>query len=160
MNTTLAFLILAVFNSAPFDQAVSLATSERPERAWAHVRSLHQRDPHYLGHAVRHLTGRSHEAFRLGLALLWQGDRPKASRAFQDALKDNPRDAWSLSYLGLLESEMGRPDVGERLLQRAVSLMPDHPLPHWFLGQVLYRKGNREMAADEIHKAMSLRRAH
>lgn len=153
-------LILATFNTAPFDQAVSLAVSDRPERAWAHVRHLHQRDPHYLGHAIRHLKDKPHEAFRLGLAYLWRGDRPLAARAFQGALRENPRDAWSLSYLGLMESEMGHPDVAERLLQRAVSIMPDHALPHWFLGQALYRKGSGKTAAQEIHKAMLLRRGH
>ena len=61
---------------------------------------------------------------------------------------------------GLMESEMGHPDVAERLLQRAVSIMPDHPLPHWFLGQALFRKGNGKTAALEIHKAMLLRRGH
>jgi tetratricopeptide (TPR) repeat protein len=66
--------------------------------------------------------------------LLRENDQPAAARAFESAIRLNPRDATSMANLGGIELLAGRTDRARALFESVLTLEPDDPVVHRNLG--------------------------
>jgi tetratricopeptide (TPR) repeat protein len=102
------------------------------------------------------IKGRHGELHRLlGQAKLNKGDREGALDAFKKAVKFNPDDAESLSFLGVLFTEQaGDHEVALSLFQRSVELDPTNSLFRQRLGKLLYAMGDYQGAEHHLKTAL------
>jgi tetratricopeptide (TPR) repeat protein len=92
----------------------------------------------------------------LGFALWYSGDHVKAAAALDDSLRLNPVAADVYSFRGMTYRESGDWNQARRMLQRAIALDPQRPLPYIDLGLVLLRQGNLESAVAQFDAGLNL----
>lgn len=91
----------------------------------------------------------------LGEALVRVDQLGEAEKRFKKAVKANPRDAESLSWLGrLFLDRSGDVDIALSLTRQAVALAPDQPLYRDRLAAALLAAGRPEEAAGEFQEAL------
>jgi tetratricopeptide (TPR) repeat protein len=95
--------------------------------------------PYYLGHLYRK-----------------KGDVPKATVAFERALRLAPNDVPTMTWLGEAALDQGRPDAGEPLFAKAVSLEPRSAAAHYSLGRAALGRKDYVGAARHLEEALAL----
>ncbi len=97
----------------------------------------------------------------LGVAYDTLGKNKEAVSYLQRTLTGNPRDAGSLSRLGVLYVQEGQgDDIGVTLCRQAVELDGTKGA-HWYrLGKVQYHLGDYEGALDSLRECVRLHRTH
>lgn len=77
----------------------------------------------------------------------------EAIAEYEKAVSLSPNDYRFWTALGVAYEQAGDHDKGERALKRAVSLAPSYGQPHWFLGNLLLRRGRYDEAFSELRLA-------
>jgi tetratricopeptide (TPR) repeat protein len=95
-------------------------------------------------------------AVREGLVLHRAGKLPEAAQSYQQAHRENPRDADALLLLGILARQTGRNDAAVELIAEAVKLRPRHAGFHAALAQAQIARGDAVAAEIECHRALEL----
>ena len=95
--------------------------------------------PYYLGHLYRK-----------------KGDIPKATVAFERALRLSPSDVPTMTWLGEAALDQGRPDAAEPLFAKAVSLEPGSAAAHYGLGRAALGRKDYAGAARHLEQALAL----
>lgn len=90
--------------------------------------------------------------------LIKEGDYQRAFDLAAEAAQRNPRDARNLFLAGKALLRLDRPDVGLRWLERAMTLDPDYPEPHYLAAQA-YRRLGRAADAERALAAFQSARA-
>lgn len=95
--------------------------------------------------------------FELAVTYDKAGQFPKAERELEKVIRDNPRQAEALNYLGYSWADRGvKLGRAEGLLKRAVKLQPNNPYFLDSLGWDYFKQGKLRQAARELSKATSL----
>lgn len=97
----------------------------------------------------------------LGITYYSMGRRDSAIEALRRSVELNPRDPMTLNYLGMALSQDGREGqraVAERLLRRAVDLVPHYGDAHYNLAVALLIKDQPDptLAAEHYRRALEL----
>jgi Flp pilus assembly protein TadD len=93
---------------------------------------------------------------RLGSALLSRGDsEEEAIRAFDMALKLNPRNAEAKTGKGIVLLRKGDFALAEQLLREALLQSPDPVKIHYELGLLYQKKGSFDQAVAEFKEGIS-----
>ncbi|HAA74579.1 TPA: hypothetical protein DCE37_05615 [Candidatus Latescibacteria bacterium] len=94
-----------------------------------------------------------------GLSLLAKDDLSGAVAAFRDSVALD--DQFGLGYLGLAQAldRQGVVDEAIKVVQQAIVLMPEDPLPHTSLSRLYQQKDLIEEAEEEMAESMRLQRA-
>lgn len=92
------------------------------------------------------------------LALVSQSKLPlnqigEAIAEYEKAVSLSPNDYRFWTALGVAYEQSGNADKGEAALKRASSLAPSYAQPHWYLGNLLLRRGRYEEAFAELRLA-------
>jgi tetratricopeptide (TPR) repeat protein len=95
--------------------------------------------PYYLGHLYRK-----------------KGDIPKATVAFERALRLMPGDVPTMIWLGEAALDQGRPDAAEPLFAKAVSLDPRSAAAHYGLGRAALVRKDFAGAARHLEEALAI----
>ena len=82
--------------------------------------------------------------------------RESAKTAFEQSLALNPRDAWTLMYLGNCHLQDRDYPNAAQLFLRATELLPDRSIGYWLLGQVHERLGDWESAESHYLRAVEV----
>src|SRR5215471_13574863 len=99
----------------------------------------------------------SAEAYHLlGFALWYGGDRSKVAAALDQSLRLNPAAADVNSFRGMTYRESGELDQARRMLQRAIALEPQLPLPYVDLAVVFLRQKRLENAVGQFEAGLNL----
>lgn len=77
----------------------------------------------------------------------------EAIAEYEKAVSLSPNDYRFWTSLGTAYEQAGEHDKGEVALRRAVSLAPSYGHPHWFLGNLLLRRGRYDEAFNELRLA-------
>ena len=77
----------------------------------------------------------------------------EAIAEYEKAVSLSPNDYRFWTALGTAYEQAGEHDKGEVALKRAVSLAPSYGHPHWFLGNLLLRRGRYDEAFSELRLA-------
>lgn len=85
-----------------------------------------------------------------------QGDIERALQIFNAVLSEYPNDAPVLVDAGLSNLLLNRLDDAQAQLERAISLQPNHPMAHKYLGDIYDRKGDLNRAEEHYQKTMQL----
>lgn len=94
--------------------------------------------------------------FGLGYLLWTQHRYPEAKKEFELELKNDPRHAQALAYLGDTEIKLEQPAEAEADLRKAVEL-PDAIRMAWVdLGIVLAGEGKNDEAAEDFERAIAM----
>ena len=91
-----------------------------------------------------------------GIAQLKQGHVQDALTEFRSAVAENPRDAVSHDYIGIILGESGQLDQALAEFEQAARLQPALPDPHFHLGLAYERTGRTGQAIAEYHEALRL----
>ena len=89
---------------------------------------------------------------QFGLLLLGKSDMAGAARAFEHAVRENPKDTMSLVNLGGLELAAGRPDRAKVLFESALALDPGDLVAHKNLGTIYAQSPGGQPAAVAHYK--------
>jgi tetratricopeptide (TPR) repeat protein len=82
------------------------------------------------------------------------GMRAEAISAYQNAIKQNPHDAASMSALGSLFSENGENlEIAEVFCRESVELSPENALFHYRLGRLYHRQNRLQEALKSFSQA-------
>jgi tetratricopeptide (TPR) repeat protein len=90
------------------------------------------------------------------LAQLKGGYVREALSEFRAAVAENPHDAVSHDYIGVLLGESGKLDEALAEFEQAARLEPSFPDPHFHLGLAYERTGRPGEAISEYHEALRL----
>jgi len=97
--------------------------------------------------------------YMLAFALWYSGDRARAAEALDESLRLNPAAADASSFGGMVHRESGNLGKARVLLQRAIALEPQRPLPYVDLALVFLRQGNLDRALGQFEAGLNLRAA-
>jgi tetratricopeptide (TPR) repeat protein len=123
-------LLLAAEFLDPAEAALLNAQSLAPETmTW----------PYYLGHLYRK-----------------KGDIPRATDAFERALRLTPTDVPTMTWLGEAALDQGRPEAAESLFTKAASLDPRSAAAHYGLGRAALGRKDYAAAAQHLEQALAL----
>ncbi len=86
--------------------------------------------------------------FRAALIALWQEDLATAETHLRAAIEANPGEASSHAYLGAVLLATGRPDDAILATDFALSLQPDGFAPQMKAGELWFRLGDPDRAAE------------
>jgi tetratricopeptide (TPR) repeat protein len=95
-------------------------------------------------------------ALREGLALHRAGRLQEAAKSYQQAHREDSRDADALLLLGILARQTGRNEAAVGLIAAAVELRPDNAGFHAALAQAQAAHGNRAAAELSCRRALEL----
>jgi tetratricopeptide (TPR) repeat protein len=95
--------------------------------------------PYYLGHLHRK-----------------RGDIPRATVAFERALRLTPTDVPTLTWLGEAALDQGRPEAAESLFTQAVSIDPRSAAARYGLGRAALGRKDYVGAAQHLEQALAL----
>lgn len=97
--------------------------------------------------------------FALATALERAGDPLGAVEVMERLLQQDPMNAYALNFVGYVLADHGlRLEEARRLLQRAVSILPDEPAVLDSLGWCELHRGDLEAAQELLERAVALRR--
>ena len=91
-----------------------------------------------------------------GVAALQHGDKEKAKRFFQQALKSDPRNVDAHTYLGMVAADANELKEAERHFAAAASLAPSEPSTRNNYGAILMRLGRRSEARMQFEASLKL----
>jgi predicted O-linked N-acetylglucosamine transferase (SPINDLY family) len=94
--------------------------------------------------------------FESGMSHHRAGRLAEAERIYRQVLAQQPNHADVLHRLGMLEDQLGRPDVGVELIQRAIELQPNLAGAHSNLGNALTHSGRFDEAIASHRIALRL----
>ena len=92
----------------------------------------------------------------LGLIQVMRGKREEARRAFEAALKADPRHFRAKTNLANLVLEAGQTDEAIRLYQEVLKLNPEYALAHHNLGAAYRKRGQIDKAVYHIKQGQRL----
>ena len=97
-------------------------------------------------------------ALNLGIALLNKKDFVAAEKQLREVVKKDDKSATAHMYLGLTLVSLKQNDEAEKELLIAISLPGGDKLAqaHKFLGAIYWQKGQKQQAADELEKYVTL----
>ena len=97
-------------------------------------------------------------AQNLGVALLYKKDFAAAETQLRDVVKRDDKSATAHLYLGVTLSSMKQNDEAEKELLVAIGLPGGDKLAlaHKYLGGIYWQKGQKQQAADELEKYVTL----
>src|SRR5215813_992671 len=72
---------------------------------------------------------------------------------YEKAVSLSPNDYRFWMSLGVAREQVGEVDAGEQALRKAISLAPSYSYPHWYLGNLLLRRGQYDEAFAELRTA-------
>src|ERR1700683_2457853 len=87
---------------------------------------------------------------------LRNGHVAEAQWLFRQILSYAPQHSRALHFLGLIEGQNGRLDLGIDLIRRAIALEPGIAMYHSNLGELLRRAGRLEEAIVEGRRAVEI----
>ena len=96
----------------------------------------------------------------LAMAQMEQGNYDGAEASLERALKNNDRDAFSLSLLGTLRYRQKKYEEARDYLAKAVKLNPEDANAQHFLGSALNNLGQRKAAETALRKALQIKPGH
>jgi tetratricopeptide (TPR) repeat protein len=96
------------------------------------------------------------EDLEVALAHHRAGRHQEAEALYRKVLDRSPDHPDALHFLGILETERGRPDRGAELIGLAVKALPNVPDPHVDLGNALRQAGKGEAAVASYRRALAL----
>jgi protein O-GlcNAc transferase len=108
--------------------------------------------PPRASHASRLL-----ERFRLAQALHQAGRLAEARSIYQELLRQNPRHADALHFLGLVALQTNQSEHGVRLIERALAINPKYPEALGNLGLGYADMGRHQDALASFDKALALK---
>ena len=94
------------------------------------------------------------------MAQMEQGNYDGAEASLERALKNNDRDAFSLSLLGTLRYRQKKYEEARDYLAKAVKLNPEDANAQHFLGSALNNLGQRKAAETALRKALQIKPGH
>ena len=97
------------------------------------------------------------DAIQLGIGLQQKGDIPGAAEIYRSILAGHPDDVNALHFLGIAEHQLGRSNEALTLIERAITLAPQHPDLHNNHGNILKRLGRAEEAEAAYTEVLKLR---
>jgi superkiller protein 3 len=94
----------------------------------------------------------------LGIALLNKNEFAEAEKELREVVSKNAKSATAHMYLGITLSRLKKDDEAEAELVRAIGLPGGDKLAlaHKFLGALYWKKGQKQQAADELEKYVTL----
>ena len=111
----------------------------------------------FLEKAVKLNPGFGAAHFYLGECFRDLDRRDQAMASYKQAVKRNPRDAGSLSALGLLYDEKGEnPEISMMFCENSVAISPDKDLYLIRLGDLYEKHGHLQKALDMFERAALL----
>lgn len=84
------------------------------------------------------------------------GKLQEARAVYQWVLEGEPNHPVALHLTGLLARQVGRPDIAEPLIRRALAVRPDYAEAHADLGLLLHETGRNDEAHLEMKQAFAL----
>jgi tetratricopeptide (TPR) repeat protein len=72
---------------------------------------------------------------------------------YEKAVSLSPNDYRFWMSLGVAREQVGEVDAGEQALRQAIALAPSYSYPHWYLGNLLLRRGRYDEAFAELRTA-------
>jgi tetratricopeptide (TPR) repeat protein len=115
-----------------FEKAVQLSPQE--EQFWGNLADAYRWAPGESGKAAG--------AYRHAMELA------------EDALRVNPRDAWTLADLALYRAKTGQGPAAAQAIERAAALAPRDPSVDYYAAQVYYLQGDRRQSLARLAKAL------
>ncbi len=97
-----------------------------------------------------------HEAFQAASAHHRAGELREAENLYRQILAADPNHAGAWHLLGLVAHQVGRGDMAEQWIGRAISLSGDQAVFHSNLGNVLRAKGELDRAEQSLRRAIQL----
>ncbi len=94
------------------------------------------------------------EALEKGFQALQNGDTDKAASIFREALTRNPRDPQLLFGAGVAAKVQGRDQDAIGLLKQALQIEPQFAQAAAFLGELVYRQGDVDLAIKMYERAL------
>src|SRR5258705_944583 len=94
------------------------------------------------------------EALEKGFQALQNGDTDKAASIFREALTRNPRDPELLFGAGVIAKDQGRDQDAIGLLKQALQIEPQFAQAAAFLGELVYRQGDVDLAIKMYERAL------
>ena len=96
------------------------------------------------------------QEFHLATQLLQRGQLPQARDAYARLLANYPGHADALHFLGIIESQLGRPDRGAECILKAIEINPNNSLYHNNLGTVLKNSGKLDQAINAYRRSIEI----
>ncbi len=96
------------------------------------------------------------EQIREAMELQRQGDLAGAKARYTEILAGSPENPDALQLSGLASMQLGKVDDAVLLIQKAVDLVPDHPVLRNNLGLAMHKAGTLVAAAGQLQKALEL----
>jgi tetratricopeptide (TPR) repeat protein len=94
------------------------------------------------------------EALEKGFQALQNGDTDKAASIFREALTRNPRDPQLFFGAGVAAKVQGRDQDAIALLKQALQIEPQFAQAAAFLGELVYRQGDVDLAIKMYERAL------
>jgi len=88
--------------------------------------------------------------------LLQQGQLQQAINLCRQSLKKLPGEPQLLNMLGILYSQLDKPEAAEKHLKKATLQAPDEPVYHYNLGKILCQHNKLKEALDSYHAALAI----
>ena len=94
--------------------------------------------------------------FYLGHLYKKKGDIPRATGAFERALRLTPSDVPTMTWLGEAALDQGRPEAAEPLFAKAAALQPRSAAAHYGLGRAALARKDYVGAAQHLEQGLAL----
>jgi len=109
----------------------------------------------HLNKAIKISPGYYEAYYHLGVAEIRMNHAQEAMDAFQKAIDlSDGRFAMAQFAYGLLLSDRGKPEEGERIIRAGLETKPDAPDGHFFLSIALYRQNRLDESEESVRKAL------
>ena len=150
-------------NSLAAGSSISVRDLKIPRKAREEyqrgIASLTKQDPTasvaHLNKAVEIFPGYYEAYYHIGVAEIRMNHAQEAMDAFQKAidLSDGRFSVAQFAY-GLLLSDRGRPEEGERIIRAGLETKPDSPDGHFFLSIALYAQNRLDESEKSVREAL------
>ncbi len=88
------------------------------------------------------------------------GKLHEARSVYQWVLEAEPDNPVALHLTGVLAQQVGRPDIGERMIRRALAVLPEYPEAHYNLASLLQSQERLEEAEAEYRATLKALPGH
>ena len=85
------------------------------------------------------------------------GDLPKAEGIYRQILQSEPNQPVALNLLGVIARQVGKNDLAEEFITKAIDINPDFAEAHSNLGNALKELGRRDEAVSHYRKAIDIK---
>ena len=85
------------------------------------------------------------------------GDLPKAESICRQILRAEPNQHEALHLLGVIAHQVGRNEIAEKFITKAIDIKPDYAVAHSHLGAVLRELGRLDEAVTHCQKAIDIK---